>query len=180
VGGTGNDIGFDVNAFTFGTCVINPAIGAGTANAQLAQITVSPGVERLGILGFNADALPNGLLYTCPVSIDASVGAGSYTLQNTPSASDPLGSDLPGVLGTAAQIVVSMCTGDCNGDGLVTIGEVIKCVNLFLGQPLCNPTSPTSSCPVADASNNGMVSIGEVIQCVNRFLSGCQSPTMRR
>jgi len=55
----------------------------------------------------------------------------------------------------------------------VTIGEVIKCVNMFLGQPFCNPTNPALGCPVADANLNGSVSIGEVIQCVNRFLNGC-------
>ena len=75
--------------------------------------------------------------------------------------------------GTAAQVVVTTCTGDCNGDGIVTIGEVIKCVNLFLGQPFCNLADAKLSCPVADANMSGSVSIGEVVLCVNRFLAGC-------
>jgi hypothetical protein len=58
------------------------------------------------------------------------------------------------------------CVGDCNGDREVTIGEVVKCVNLSQGQPL-------SSCPVADANGDGVVTIDEVVQCVNGFQNGC-------
>jgi hypothetical protein len=68
---------------------------------------------------------------------------------------------------------VTACGGDCDGDGTVTIGEVTRAVNLFLGQPLCNPGNPALSCPVADTDGNGIVSIGEVLQSVNRFANGC-------
>ena len=98
---------------------------------------------------------------------------GGLPPSNAPGASDLQGNDIPGVTGTAAQVVVTTCTGDCNGDGIVTIGEVIKCVNLFLGQPFCNLADAKLSCPVADANMSGSVSIGEVVLCVNRFLAGC-------
>lgn len=78
-----------------------------------------------------------------------------------------------GVGGAPGRIAVTTCTGDCDGDGQVTIGEVVKCINLFLGQPLCDTRDASLGCPVADSNLDGTVSIGEVVQCVNRFLSGC-------
>jgi hypothetical protein len=69
--------------------------------------------------------------------------------------------------------VVTTCTGDCNGDGVVSIGEVVKCINMFLGQPLCSTTDPAANCPVADVNNDGQVSIGEIMQCINNLVGGC-------
>ena len=172
--GTSNDVGYDPSRFGVNSCQINPAIGTGTTpNKQLAEFSSSTTVERVGIFGFNTNPISDGLLFTCTVSIAASVPTGAYQLSNAPGASDLQGNDIPGVTGTAAQVVVTTCTGDCNGDGIVTIGEVIKCVNLLLGQPPCNLADARLSCPVADANIDGSVSIGEVVQCVNRFLAGC-------
>lgn len=135
-------------------------------------MSLGPGVERAQI-GGNTNLIPDGLLATCQFAVGVGAALGSHALTNTPAATDPASNPIPGVVGAAGQIIVTTCTGDCNGDTHVTIGEVIKCVNLFLGQPLCNPSNANLSCPVADASLDGIVSIGEVIQCVNRFLNGC-------
>jgi len=172
IASTTNDIGFDTVVLAVNGCTINPAIGGGTAaNKQLGEMPVAPGTERVTLSGTTA-AIPDGLLFTCTLHVAAGAMLGATGVANSASASDPGG--LPVTLGGAAgQVVVTACAGDCNGNGTVTIGEVTKCVNLFLGQPLCNPASPAASCPVADANNNGTVSIGEVTQCVNRFLNGC-------
>jgi PKD repeat protein len=61
------------------------------------------------------------------------------------------------------SIVVSPSVpGDCNGDGTVSIGEVQKAINMFLGiEPVgCG----------ADCNGDGSVSIGEVQKVVNAFL----------
>lgn len=57
--------------------------------------------------------------------------------------------------------------GDCDGDGTVSIGEVQKAVNMFLGiqSPACG----------VDCNGDGSVSIGEVQRVVNNFL-GTPSP----
>ena len=173
VAGTSNDLGFDATAFAVNGCTINPAIGPGSAaDKQLSHGAVGPGVERVGVSGSTPTLIPDGLLYACQFGIGIGVNPGAYAVANSPRALDA-GNDLPGVKGSTGQIVVTTCSGDCNGNGVVTIGEVLKCVNLFLGQPLCNMTNANLSCPVADANGNGSVSIGEVIQCVNRFLNGC-------
>jgi PKD repeat protein len=52
--------------------------------------------------------------------------------------------------------------GDCDGDGTVSIGEVQKAINMFLG-------SLPPGCGV-DTSGDGTVSIGEVQKVINAFL----------
>ena len=52
--------------------------------------------------------------------------------------------------------------GDCDGDGMVSIGEVQKAINMFLGtaQPGCG----------ADCNGDGKITIGEVQKVINAFL----------
>jgi len=59
------------------------------------------------------------------------------------------------------------CPGDCNGDGRVTIAELIRGVNqsLFPVLPLI--------CPAFDVNGNEVVAINEVIAAVNASLQGC-------
>jgi hypothetical protein len=62
------------------------------------------------------------------------------------------------------------CVGDCNGDGEVSIGELIIGVNISLG------TQPLSMCEAFDADGDGEVGINELIQAVNNALEGCPTP----
>ncbi len=59
------------------------------------------------------------------------------------------------------------CAGDCNENGSVTIGELQKAINVFLG------LQPLSSCRSADADANSSVSAGDLVQSVNSFRLGC-------
>ena len=70
---------------------------------------------------------------------------------------------------TAATAVRAQqtCTGDCNGDGMVTINELILGVNIALG------SQPIGNCPAFDANGDGMVTINELIQAVTNALNGC-------
>lgn len=61
----------------------------------------------------------------------------------------------------------AQCVGDCNGDGEVTINELILGVNIALGN------KPLSECPAADANGDGEVTIGELIQAVKDVINGC-------
>jgi hypothetical protein len=173
IAATTNAIVFEADQLSLTVCAINPAIGPGSATDK--QLTTLPGVagsESVHV-GGNANAISSGNLYACEWTVAPGATLGTHTLSNTPAATDPAGNPVPGVIGAAGQIVVSSCTGDCDGDGTVTIGEVVKCVNLFLGLPLCDAANVSASCPIADANLDGTVSIGEVVQCVNRFLNGC-------
>ena len=67
------------------------------------------------------------------------------------------------------------CVGDCNGDGVVTVNELITGVNIALG------SLPLSACPAFDREGDGMVAIGELIAGVSNLLYGCgvTPPTAR-
>lgn len=56
--------------------------------------------------------------------------------------------------------------GDCNGDGLVTVSELIRAVRIALGE------FPIDRCPNADANGDGMVSISELTLAVRNALFG--------
>jgi len=58
------------------------------------------------------------------------------------------------------------CVGDCGGNGVVAINEIIECVNIALG----STALPTCS---ACSSNGQDVVISDVITAVNNALNGC-------
>ena len=60
------------------------------------------------------------------------------------------------------------CTGDCNGDGMVAISELITGVNIVLG------ASPVSACS-AFADTTGVVDIARLITGVSNALNGCRT-----
>jgi hypothetical protein len=59
------------------------------------------------------------------------------------------------------------CTGDCSGDGSVTVDELVRGVNLSLG------TSSASPCAAFDRDGNRLVTIDELVAAVNGALGGC-------
>jgi parallel beta-helix repeat protein len=80
-----------------------------------------------------------------------------------------------GVFGAAVALVSALdgqaqavgCGGDCNGDGQVTINELLLAVNIALG------SRPVGDCSSVDDNGDGQVQIGELIQAVNHALTGC-------
>lgn len=60
-----------------------------------------------------------------------------------------------------------VCAGDCNGDGTVTVAEVIGGMRLLI-----HPVQEFQ-CEALDPNGNGSVTIGELIQAVNNVLYGC-------
>jgi len=60
------------------------------------------------------------------------------------------------------------CVGDCDGSGEVTVDEVIKGVNIALGN------ASIDTCKQFDADGSGTVTINELIIAVNDVLSGCR------
>ena len=61
----------------------------------------------------------------------------------------------------------AQCVGDCNGDGMVAINELITGVNIAQG------ATPLSQCPSFDVNGDNMVGINELITAVNNALNGC-------
>jgi hypothetical protein len=64
----------------------------------------------------------------------------------------------------------SGCAGDCDGNGNVTVDELIKGVNIALG------TAGIELCPSFDTNESESVTVEELIKGVNNALSGCKQP----
>ncbi len=93
----------------------------------------------------------------------------------TPTASStatPTATDTPTVTPTPSQSATPTatqipCDGDCDADGSVVVGELIRIVRIGLG------ITDVSECLAADRDRNRAVSIGELVGAVSRALDGC-------
>jgi hypothetical protein len=68
---------------------------------------------------------------------------------------------------SATETPRSACLGDCNGDGTVSVDELVRGVNIALG------TQPLDACLVFDGDENLVVTVNELITAVNNALNGC-------
>lgn len=73
----------------------------------------------------------------------------------------------------ATSAASAQCVGDCNGDGVVAINELITGVNIAL-----DPAN-LSQCPSFDVNDDSMVAINELIAAVNNALGMCIVETER-
>ena len=60
-----------------------------------------------------------------------------------------------------------LCTGDCNGDGPVTVNELLTAVSIALGN------QPLGKCGAADINDDGQITVDEMVTSINRALNGC-------
>jgi hypothetical protein len=60
-----------------------------------------------------------------------------------------------------------VCTGDCNGDGSVTIDELITGVAIVL------ETTPLTACPVLAGGGTGHVDVSRLLIAVTNAIDGC-------
>jgi hypothetical protein len=67
----------------------------------------------------------------------------------------------------ACRTSAQSCPGDCTGDRAVGVSELIRCVNIALGNASAEP------CAACDANGNGTVMVDDLIASVNAALSGC-------
>ncbi|MFI5395104.1 MAG: hypothetical protein ACHQ9S_06180 [Candidatus Binatia bacterium] len=59
------------------------------------------------------------------------------------------------------------CGGDCDGNGSVTVDEILTMVNLALGG------GEISVCPAADINGDNQVTVDEILTAVDHALNGC-------
>jgi hypothetical protein len=183
VAGVQNDITFDpltpIATATDGRpdCTVDPGIDRDATSFTFLPMGCTPGDDCSGVRAFvlstgTADPIADGVtLYSCRVAIAAGAPLGSYPLVAAmPLASGPAAEILPVQASDGAIEVIEgppPCAGDCDGDGLVGINELLIGVNIITG------AAPTSVCAVLDGDADGSVAINELVQAVNNALSGC-------
>jgi hypothetical protein len=65
------------------------------------------------------------------------------------------------------NLLPPVCVGDCDGDGEVSVAELITGVNITLG------TESLEICPAFDPDGDGTVTITDLVTAVNNALLGC-------
>jgi hypothetical protein len=65
------------------------------------------------------------------------------------------------------QAAPPACVGDCNGDGEVTVDDLLVMVNIALG------LRPLVDCPAGDGNDDGMITIDDILIAVNNALLSC-------
>lgn len=117
----------------------------------------------------------------CNGEVQCSRTGGLCILLPTPCAEDdtcdeandtcltPFGTATPTITpgGPTPTAVAQACAGDCNGNGIVAINELVLGVNVALNR------QPVSACPAFDANRNGSVAVNELVAAVRNASSGC-------
>lgn len=72
-------------------------------------------------------------------------------------------------MGVAVAAVPALCDGDCNGDGIVPVDELIQALNIALG------TNDVEYCSAADHDDDWRVTVNEIVLATTSALVGCSS-----
>jgi len=148
----------------------------GDLRAGLANIlTFPPGVTPLisGIVEPDASEVADSALVPC-IALPTTTPTTAPTTTATPVATatatmhPPATPTSPRPTATARPNDCRLpCPADCNGDCQVSIGELIRAVQISLGE------TEISQCAAADRDRNGTVSIADLISAVGSALRGC-------
>jgi hypothetical protein len=136
-----------------------PAAPTSTSTAPAAPTATPPADTPTAPATSTATASPGTTATAAPTETGA-----AETPTSSPTFSPTLSPTFSSTL-TPTQ-PLSTCVGDCDGDGSVSISELVTGVNIALG------TQPLSRCPAFDPGGGG-VSISDLVTAVNNALDGC-------
>ena len=107
------------------------------------------------------------------------IDAGDESVCSTTTGTAPVGNldqrgfGRPGVGATNCSIgafeanAAAPCTGDCKGNGQVTVDEILTMVNIALGN------AAATTCQAGDANDDNEITVDEILAAVNNALNGC-------
>ena len=155
-------------------CTVSSNIHKGGTSFHFQPANCVPGVNctavRAIVIAFdNADPISDGAtLFTCTDAVKRTALTQQYVLTcSGAEATDPSAHGLPAACTNGSITVTTPCAGDCNGDGEVTIDELLTGVGIGLG------SIPYDQCPAFDADRNHSLTIDELLQGVLDALNGC-------
>lgn len=91
----------------------------------------------------------NDIYYQCADLVLRRSGAATPTASPSPSPPPP------------------SCIGDCNGDGVVSVDEVVKLIVIALGRV------EVAACLSGDGDASGSIEVDEIVTALQRSLNGC-------
>ena len=110
----------------------------------------------------------SGKPFSCSaLAADPTKGVGAVALGSAFPALD--NASLGDLVVTTALASVSDCAGDCDGSDTVTVDELVKGVNIALGN--ADPTT----CAAFDLNHDNKITVDELVKGVNNALSGCSA-----
>ena len=68
---------------------------------------------------------------------------------------------------TTFGAAVPPCAGDCDGNGQVSVDEIITLTNIALGE------ASISLCELGDINGDGQITVDEIQAAVSNALNGC-------
>ena len=156
-------------------CNVNPDINKNASSFAFQPSGCRPGDDCEAVCAVvqaldNVAPIPDGaVLYSCSVEIGNDAADDNYPLScSAAAASDPASNRLDVSCSDGAiEVTSAVCVGDCNGDSQVTVDEIVRGVNIALGN------IQLSECPALDHKGDGAVTVDELVAAVSRALNGC-------
>jgi hypothetical protein len=106
----------------------------------------------------------NAGIYFVYVTLDPNAPLGTYRVNATSLAY--------GVEASRTFQVIAIHCGDANGDGMVTVGDIV-----YLRSYLFRGGAPIPLECVADANGNGLVDVGDIVYLINYLFKGGPVPS---
>ena len=79
----------------------------------------------------------------------------------------PTPTPTPSLASTPTPTATASCVGDCDGDGQVTVDEILTLIDVALG------SAAITQCEPGDSNNDGRITIDEILMAVDNGLNGC-------
>jgi hypothetical protein len=142
----------------------------GTQGSPTGRIRIEPQASSGGVLGVTVQTLaaarapgPGGSAVFAPQLVGERGTADTVEIASPPVSATATATAVASPTPTAP----ARCAGDCNGNGVVTINELITGVAIALGN------QALAACTPLDRNGDGRITINELIAAVNAALVGC-------
>lgn len=130
------------------------------------------GCDGVFVIASTRNSMPpdGATLCECTVAVPSSTARGRYSLRCSDSPAFRAFDEFENRLDLTCvdgSIEVVPCIGDCNGDGAVSVDELVMGVTIALEE------SRVETCHAFDFSGDGAVTIDEILGGIGRALAGC-------